>query len=101
MKKLVWGIIAIGIALWSGLAWLAYQIVGWGGHVASGNADILTPHPETVEWLSWLAIFGTGVAEWIVLAVWAIGVVIALALGALGGRLLPHVGKLSGSLKRS
>jgi hypothetical protein len=99
MKKLLWGVIALALVVWSGLAWVAHSLVGWGGSVASGNADIVTLNPEAVEWLSWLALFGTGVGEWLVVGVWAIGVVVALLLGAFGSRFLPQLSGLAQKLR--
>ena len=99
MKKLLWPIVGFGIAIWSGLAWAAHSLIGWGGQIVSSNADIVTPHAETVEWLSWLAIFGSGVGEWLIIGVWAIGVLIALALGFAGSRLLPGFSGLAQKLK--
>jgi hypothetical protein len=99
MKKLLWPIVGFAIVVWSGLAWLAYRLVSWGGHLASTNADIVTPHAETVEWLSWLAMFGSGVGEWLVLGVWAIGTFIALAIGFAGSRLFPKLPALSEKLR--
>jgi hypothetical protein len=99
LKKLIWTVVGFGIAIWSGLAWLAYNVVGWGGNIASSNADIVTPHPETVEWLSWLALFGIGVGEWIILIVWGIGVAIALGIGALGSRFAPRLSNLKQSIR--
>ena len=53
----------------------------------------------TVEWLSWLALFGSGVGEWLVIAVWAVGVVVALAIGFAGSRLLPSLGGVMDKVK--
>jgi hypothetical protein len=99
MKRLLWPIVGFAIVVWSGLAWLVYSLVGWGGQLASSNADIVTPHPETVEWLSWLAIFGTGVGEWLVMGVWAVGTFVAIAIGFLGGRLFPKLGGMADKLR--
>jgi hypothetical protein len=99
MSKLLWLFVGVAIAIWSGLAWIAYGVVGWGGQVASSNADIVTAHPETVEWLSWLAMFGSGVGEWLVIGLWALGTLIALAIGFVGTRLFPKLSGLSDRLR--
>jgi hypothetical protein len=101
VKKIVWAVIGIGILLWSALAWLVHSLVGWGGSLASGNADVLTPHPETVEWLSWLAQFGTNVGEWIVIAIWGLGVALALLIGTFSSRFTSLFGRFSEKLKHS
>jgi hypothetical protein len=99
MKKAVWAVIGLGLMIWSALAWFVHSLVGWGGALASGNADIVTPHAETVEWLSWLALFGTDVGQWIVIAVWVLGVLLALVLGFAGNRILPRLGSSIQKLK--
>jgi hypothetical protein len=95
MKKLVWLIVAVAIAIWSGLAWAAHSLIGWGGTVANNNADIVTQNPEAVEWLSWLALFGSDVGSWLVIGVWGFGVLLALLIGFAGTRLFPRLGTLS------
>jgi hypothetical protein len=99
MKKIVWGVVAVGLMLWSALAWVVHSLVGWGGSLASGNVDVLTPHPEAVEWLSWLAILGTDVSEWIVIGIWGLGVIFALILGFVGTRLFPSFGLMAQKMK--
>lgn len=99
MKKLVWVVLGVGILIWSGLAWFVHSLVGWGGAVASGNADILTPVPEAVEWLSWFAIFGTNIGEWIIISVWALGVILALIIGFASSYFLPQLKGLAEKLK--
>jgi hypothetical protein len=95
MKKLLWPVIGVFIVLWSGLAWVVHSLVGWGGHLVSSNADIVTPNPEAVEWLSWFAHSGSGIAEWLVIAVWALGVGLALLVGFASAKLLPRFGSLT------
>ena len=99
MKKLVWGVVGAGLLLWSALAWVIYSLLGWAGSFASSNADVLTPHPETVEWVSWLAMFGSDVGGWIVAAIWGFGVVFALIFGFAGTRLFPQLSQFAGNLK--
>lgn len=99
MKRLIWSIVAIGLLVWSGLAWAVYSLLGWGGNLASSNVDILTPNPEVVEWLSWLTMFGSDVAEWFVVGVWGAGVVLALVIGFAGTRLFPQIGQLAQKFK--
>ncbi len=91
MRKLVWVVVAALVAVWSGLAWLAHSVIGVGGNLAATNVDVIGPSPEAVEWLSWLALFGTGVGEWLVIGLWATGALFLLALGFAGNRLLPFL----------
>ena len=95
MKKLLWPVIGFGLLVWSVLAWFVHSLIGWGGQLVASNADVVSPHPETVEWLSWFANSGSGIAEWLVLAVWALGVGLALLVGFAGQRLLPRFGSLT------
>lgn len=89
MRKLV-GIITIAvIAIWSLLAWLVYEVIGYGGNIAAANADIFPADPEAIEWLSWLAQFGAGLGEWAVIAVWAIVAAMIAALGYVVSKFVP------------
>ncbi len=99
MTKLVWGIVAVGLVVWSALAWVVYSLLGWAGNIASSNADVLTPHPETVVWLSWLAMFGSDASAWIIAVVWGLGVIFALIAGFAGTRLFPQLGRVVQKLK--
>ena len=53
MRRMLWVLAWICVALWSLFAWGAYGLFDLFGGVAVRNADIVTGHPETVEWLSW------------------------------------------------
>jgi hypothetical protein len=101
MRKLVWALIGVGVMLWSALAWLAYGIVNWGGNVASGNMDQIPVDPESVELLSWLAVFGTDLAQWFIIGIWGLGVVHALGLGILGQKLMPRLQGLKDQVRSS
>lgn len=95
MRSLVWAATGLLILIWSGAAWLVHAAIGLGGGLAATNADLLPGGPELVEWVSWLAIFGTGAGEWLVVAVWGLVTVILLALGFLATRLLPRLAHFS------
>jgi hypothetical protein len=99
MRKLVWALIGVGLVIWSALAWLAYGIIHWGGNVASGNMDQISVDPESVELLSWLAVFGTDLAQWIIIGVWGLGVVVAVGLGFLGQKLMPRLQTLKNQIR--
>lgn len=43
----------IAVVLWSLFAWGAYGLLDVFGDLAVRNADMVSDHPETVEWLSW------------------------------------------------
>jgi hypothetical protein len=48
--------------------------------------------PLLIEWASWLASAGTGVGEWLVVAVWALVSMVLLAVGFIATRLVPRLG---------
>ena len=69
MKTLVWVLTITVLALWSLVAWITHGLVGVAGGLVSSNADIIPADPLLIEWASWLASAGTGVGEWLVVAV--------------------------------
>jgi hypothetical protein len=89
MKKLVGAITIIIIAVWSLIAWLVYELIGFGGNVAASNVDIVPVDPEAVEWLSWFAQFGASLGEWAVIAVWAIVAAIIALIGYIAAQVMP------------
>jgi hypothetical protein len=92
MRKLIWFVTFVVLAIWSGLAWLVHAAIGVGGNLAATNADVVPLDPESIEWISWLASFGTGLGEWLVIAVWAVVAAILLAIGAIAARFMPQSG---------
>lgn len=92
MKTAIWIVTWVVIAVWSGLSWIAHGLIGVGGNLVANNADIIpAADPLLVEWASWLAIAGTGVGEWLVIALWAIVSLVLLALGFIAARLAPRL----------
>ena len=91
MKTLVWTLTAAVIALWSLLAWITHGLVGVAGGLVASNADIIPADPVLIEWASWLASAGTGVGEWLVIAVWGLVTLVLVALGFVATKLLPQV----------
>jgi hypothetical protein len=89
MKTLIWLLTAAVAGVWSLLCWGAHALIGYGGNLAAGNANVV-PYlpPEMIELASWLAVIGTNVGEWLVVAVWLIGMAIVLALGGIAAKLL-------------
>lgn len=91
MKTLIWAATGVVIAIWSGLCWIAHGLVSVGGNLVANNADIIPAvDPLLVEWASWLASVGTGVGEWLVIAIWAIVSLVIFALGFVATRLVPR-----------
>ena len=91
MKTLIWTITAVLLGLWSLLAWVTHGLVGVAGSLVAGNADIIPADPMLIEWASWLASAGTGVGEWLVVALWGFVSLILLALAFVATKLLPGI----------
>ena len=91
MKTLVWVLTIAVIALWSLVAWITHGLVGVAGGLVAGNADILPADPVLIEWASWLASAGTGIGEWLVVAVWGFVSLVLLALGFVASKLVPRL----------
>jgi hypothetical protein len=84
MSRLVGALALAAAALWSVFAWAAYTLIGWIGGLAGANADRVTNHPETVEWLSLAGGWLTGGALAVVVVIWLVGLgLIVLAPQAL------------------
>jgi hypothetical protein len=88
MKAFLWIVSMLCLLAWSAGAWLAYAIIDVSGDWASGNADAVTTHPETVEWLSWLARFLSGFGEVAVAVIWAAGALVLVFVPWALGKLL-------------
>jgi hypothetical protein len=88
MKTLVWIVAWLAVGIWSVIAWGAHVLIGFAGNTASSNADLIPVDPETVELVSWLAMLGTSLGEWIVIAIWAVVSLVLLGLGYVGARLV-------------
>jgi hypothetical protein len=88
MKRLLWVLAWIAVAFWSLFAWGAYGLLDFFGGVAARNADIVTGHPETVEWLSWALMTLRGLGLGAVVIVWALVSLLILAVPAVLGLFL-------------
>ena len=91
MKTLVWILTAAVVALWSLVAWITHGLVGAAGGLVASNADMIPADPMLIEWASWLAAAGTGVGEWLVVAVWGFVTLVLVALGFVAAKLLPQL----------
>lgn len=91
MKTLIWAATALLLGLWSLLAWITHGLVGVAGSLVANNADIIPADPLLIEWASWLASAGTGVGEWLVVALWAFVSLILVALGFVATKLVPRL----------
>lgn len=91
MRSLIWTVTAAAVAAWSFLAWIVHGLVGVAGNLVAANADIVPADPQLVEWASWIASAGTGIGEWLVVALWAIVSLVLLVMGFAATRLLPRL----------
>jgi len=88
MKRLLWILAWTAVAIWSLFAWGAYGLLDFFGGVAARNADIVTGHPETVEWLSWALMTLRSLGLGAIAIVWGLVSLLILAVPALLGLLL-------------
>lgn len=88
MKRVLWILAWIAVAVWSLVAWGAYGLLDFFGGVAARNADIVTGHPETVEWLSWALMTLRGLGLGAIVAVWGLVSLLILAVPAVLGLFL-------------
>ena len=91
MKTLVWTLTAAALLLWSLVAWVTHGLVGVAGSLVAGNVDLLPADPLLTEWAWWFASVGTGLGEWLVVAVWAVVSLGLVALAFVATRLLPRL----------
>jgi hypothetical protein len=88
MRRIIWGIAWLAVAVWSLVAWGSYGLVDLFGDVAVRNADVVTGHPETVEFLSWSLAFLRSLGLFAVVTVWAIVSLIILGVATVLARIL-------------
>jgi len=88
MKRLLWILAWIAVAVWSLFAWGAYGLLDFFGGLAARNADIVTGHPEAVEWLSWALMTLRSLGLGAIVAVWGLVSLVILAVPAVLGLFL-------------
>lgn len=88
MKRLLWILAWIAVAVWSLFAWGAYGLLDFFGGMAARNADIVTGHPESVEWLSWALTTLRGLGLGAIVVVWGLVSLVILAVPAVLGLVL-------------
>lgn len=88
MKRLLWILAWIAVAVWSLFAWGAYGLLDFFGGLAARNADIVAGHPETVEWLSWALMTLRSLGLGAIVAVWGLVSLVILAVPAVLGLFL-------------
>jgi hypothetical protein len=88
MRRAVWIVAWIAVAIWSLVAWGAYGLLDVFGDVAVRNADVVTGHPETVELLAWGLATLRDLGLVAVILVWGFVSLLILAAAAVLGRLV-------------
>jgi hypothetical protein len=88
MRRALWVLAWIGVAIWSLFAWGAYGLLDLFGGVAVRNADMVTDHPETVEWLSWALATLRSLGLGAIVVVWGLVSLLILAVPAVLGLVL-------------
>jgi hypothetical protein len=88
MRRLLWVLAWISVAIWSLFAWGAYGLFDLFGGVAVRNADMVTNHPESVEWLSWALAVIRSLGLTAIVVVWAAISLMILAVPAVLGLFL-------------
>ncbi len=88
MKRLLWILAWVAVAIWSLFAWGAYGLLDFFGGFAARNADIVTGSPEAVEWLSWALITLRGLGLGAIVFVWGLVSLLILAVPAVLGLFL-------------
>ena len=93
MTRLLWFFAWVAVAIWSLVAWSAYGLVDLFGGLAQRNADVVTGHPESVEWLAWTLGWLQSLGQTAIMAVWLMVSLAILAvpfiLSRLAGRVHP------------
>ncbi len=85
MRRLLWVLAWVSVAIWSLFAWGAYGLFDLFGGVAVRNADMVIGHPETVEWLSWALTVIRNLGLTAIVVVWAAVSLMILAVPAVLG----------------
>ena len=94
MRRLVWAVGWVFVAVWSLVAWGSYGLLNVFGDFAARNADVVIDHPESVELLAWglASLQGLGLAA--IVVVWVIVSLVILAATAVLAKI---VGAASGA----
>jgi hypothetical protein len=90
MRRLLWAVAWIAIAVWSLVAWGAYGLLDLFGDMAVRNADMVGGNPESVEWIAWALATLRGLGLGAVVFVWGLVSLLILAVPAALSLLLPR-----------
>jgi hypothetical protein len=90
MRRLLWAVAWIAVALWSLVAWGAYGLLDLFGDMAVRNADMVGGSPESVEWLAWALATLRGLGLGAIVFVWGLVSLLILAVPAVLGLIIPR-----------
>ncbi len=81
MKSALWAVLGFVALFWSLLAWAFHSLAASGGAAVVTVTRWLDIEPSTTQWIAdGLALAG-GVAQWLVVLVWLVGIGVLALLG--------------------
>ena len=86
MKTLLWILVGLGALAWSLLAWLLYAIAGSGGAAVVSLTRWLEIDPASTQWIADTLSLAGGIAQWLVVLMWLLGMAVLGVVGWLGGQ---------------
>ena len=86
MKSALWTVLAVFGLIWSALAWFFYTLAGAGGAAVVSVTRWLDIDPSTTQWLADGLSMAGGVAQWLVVFGWLLGITVLGLVGWLAGR---------------
>ena len=89
MRKLVWGIAWLFVALWTGLAALGYWLIDVLTAFAANNADKVGGDAEMTEFINWFALLLQNIGGIATVILWAVISLAILAIAWVLTRLAP------------
>lgn len=76
MKSALWMVLGVLGLIWSALAWFFYSLAGAGGAAVVGVTRWLEIEPSTTQWLADGLSLAGGVAQWLVVLGWLLGIIV-------------------------
>jgi hypothetical protein len=89
VRKLIWGIAWLFVALWTGLAALGYWLIDVLTGFAANNADKVGGDAETAEFINWFALLLQNIGGIAAVILWAVIALAILAIAWVITRLAP------------
>ncbi|MCG2839361.1 hypothetical protein L6Q21_00020 [Sandaracinobacter sp. RS1-74] len=76
MRQVLWVVLAVLGLIWSALAWLFYSLAGAGGAAVVRVTRWFDADPSTTQWLADGLSLAGGLAQWLVVAGWLLGLAV-------------------------